>query len=209
MIKKKELPKNLIFPFIKKQLLSSGGFACAIEPYLSEIDGHSFTFASEELDDNVLLDFENGGKVPQSISHSSPFKRGNISGAAVRLTTTEDFLSEILSNFLEADPANMILFENSLAKSTDSWLETRKSEVFFLSEEVIHFLANAEVSLLPISLSESNNVGSSFIFLTRIQSEINDGEQLTKSDISFFGHNLQAIIIRGIYDGESFLFLGR
>lgn len=83
---------------------------------------------------------------------------------------SKEFLLERISEFLRIDNRNIVVFENSSSKPSDSWLNAATSRMFFLGEEIYHILLHKDIDkfIIKETLSEASNAWLNIVIFSTI-----------------------------------------
>lgn len=156
-----------------------------------------------------LLEFEKGHLestgIPQRV------QLGSISGLALQKVNAKDDLTELIATALKR-PGGYCLLENSLALSSDPWLQRAKSRIAIHETEVYHLLTSNDRDRIAIEnaigdASRSPNVcgcGACGRLAEALAVSSSGQVVLSTDDIKALASSAEYLVVSA-YDGEGYL----
>lgn len=114
---------------------------------------------------------------------------------------------QVICEHLHSEPGAVAVFEDQLARSTDSTLREYPTKILTLADEVYHFLdfRDANSHAVETTLSYQASAGSEIGFLSVIDSPLATSfpSEVSSADLIGVAQGVVAVLV-DVFDGESF-----
>jgi len=198
--------RGFALAYVEDQLASGKTLSSFLLLAVQRQDGELSYLSPRPLSPTEAVQFETG----HTFDYHSPvaMKVGNMSGIAYPTPNTTQELGQFLQKELcEAD--RIALLENSLAASSDPWLERAKSRVLVHEDEVYHLALCTEKTNDNImsAIREANNALSTVGMVGRMPgavASLASAKHLSSAQLEMIGIHAECVFVSA-FDGEGYI----